>query len=437
MDLIETLKSQISSNAVGLISQKTGESEEKTKAGLFAAVPSVLAGIMKNGSSAGTGFWGNLLSGFAGRGSSVENPEAVLQDPDPITKGKSMLTNLFGNDTNSVVGAISNSSGISVEKSSGLLAMATPLVMGHLSNIMSRQGWSFPDLLRNLFENKSAIISSLPGNLGASLGLSSLKMPDLVRKVETPGVSANIPPTRTHVPPVKANARADYRGGTSSIGAGFLKWVIPLLIILLAGWWILGKKGCNKSNMPPVVDTLGTKAGSILDTSVNAAKGAMNAAGEWVYNLGNTVHKKLPDGKEINIGENSVENRLINFIEDKNRPVDKTTWFSFDRLYFEEGKSSLKPESKEQLENIAAILKAYPQVKIKLGGYTDNTGGAEANKRLSTERAQAAMNELVKLGVEASRMEAEGYGDEHPLASNDTPEGRAQNRRIDLRVTSK
>jgi len=69
-----------------------------------------------------------------------------------------------------------------------------------------------------------------------------------------------------------------------------------------------------------------------------------------------------------------VENKLIAFIEDTKRSVDDKTWFTFDRLTFETGKATLKPESQEQLQNIAEILKAYPKVTLKLGGYTDNMG---------------------------------------------------------------
>ena len=74
---------------------------------------------------------------------------------------------------------------------------------------------------------------------------------------------------------------------------------------------------------------------------------------------------------------------------------------------------------------------------IKLGGYTDNTGNADSNLKLSTQRANAAQAALVADGIEAPRVAAEGYGQEHPIATNDTPEGKAQNRRIDLRVTKK
>jgi outer membrane protein OmpA-like peptidoglycan-associated protein len=145
----------------------------------------------------------------------------------------------------------------------------------------------------------------------------------------------------------------------------------------------------------------------------------------------------LPDGVTLNIPEFGIERKLLAFIQDAERPVDKTTWFTFDRLQFETGSAVLKPSSQEQLSNIAAILKAFSQVDIKIGGYTDNVGDPLANLKLSKDRAGNTMQELVKLGIDPSRLESEGYGEEHPVADNASEEGRQQNRRIDVRVTKK
>ena len=152
--------------------------------------------------------------------------------------------------------------------------------------------------------------------------------------------------------------------------------------------------------------------------------------------LGTFRPEKLVSGIELNIPEFGIENKLLGFIK-SDKPVDKTTWFDFDRLTFETGSATLKPESQEQLKNIAEILKAHPAVNVKLGGYTDNTGNANSNLKLSGERAQSVKKELEGLGIADSRLEAEGYGQEHPVASNDTEDGRAQNRRISIRVTKK
>ena len=152
--------------------------------------------------------------------------------------------------------------------------------------------------------------------------------------------------------------------------------------------------------------------------------------------LGEFFKRKLPDGTELNIPKLGVENKLIDFIESTSA-VDKETWFDFDRLLFDTGKATLQPDSQAQLKDVAAILKAYPKVHVRLGGYTDNVGDKAANVKLSQERAANVEREIVKLGIDAMRLDAKGYGEEHPVASNDTEEGRAKNRRISMRVTEK
>ena len=150
-----------------------------------------------------------------------------------------------------------------------------------------------------------------------------------------------------------------------------------------------------------------------------------------------TTDSKLSTGFSL-VGATAtgVENKLISFIQ-SDKTISKDLWFSFDRLLFENGKSTLVASSQEQLKNIAEIMKAFPNVEIKLGGYTDNIGKQESNLKLSSDRANSVMSELIKLGVAASRVKAEGYGDQFPVASNDTDAGRQQNRRIDIRVTKK
>jgi outer membrane protein OmpA-like peptidoglycan-associated protein len=82
-------------------------------------------------------------------------------------------------------------------------------------------------------------------------------------------------------------------------------------------------------------------------------------------------------------------------------------------------------------------MKAYPNAQIKIGGYTDNTGDPTANQTLSENRAKNVMDAIVAGGIDPSRLQSKGYGDQYPVADNGTPEGRAQNRRIALLVTQK
>jgi outer membrane protein OmpA-like peptidoglycan-associated protein len=102
-------------------------------------------------------------------------------------------------------------------------------------------------------------------------------------------------------------------------------------------------------------------------------------------------------------------------------------------IYFDTGKSVLKPESKVTLEEISKLLKADPNLKLYVVGHTDNTGTYDANMKLSMERASSVVNALVtQNSVSAASLKACGSGPISPVATNDTEEGKALNRRVEL-----
>ena len=106
-------------------------------------------------------------------------------------------------------------------------------------------------------------------------------------------------------------------------------------------------------------------------------------------------------------------------------------------MNFESASTKITPESEQTLKDLTAILKAYPAVNVRLEGHTDSVGAKEANKMLSQNRANAIRATLVANGVDAKRLETTGWGEEKPIASNDTEEGRAKNRRLEMAVLSK
>ena len=166
-------------------------------------------------------------------------------------------------------------------------------------------------------------------------------------------------------------------------------------------------------------------------------QGGLNADGDYVYDTGNVQELKLTD-KSILIGQNSQLYALYNGIKLKDQALlDPNTWFTIENLHFQSGSSDLKPGSETQLANLAEILNAYPNVRVKVGGYTDDTGNPDSNMKLSNLRAQTAKLKLLEMGISGDRVEAEGYG---PLflvcEANDTDECKAQNRRIDVRLLS-
>jgi K(+)-stimulated pyrophosphate-energized sodium pump len=200
------------------------------------------------------------------------------------------------------------------------------------------------------------------------------------------------------------------------------------------------ENGCDEAQTAICMARYDADGKFIGDAKV--AVGTVDADGNYVYDLGEATSFKLPSGQEIKVGKLSSEYKLFSFLSDAKSVVDADKskgWISLDRTYFVSGKSELTESSKEQVANIAAILKAYPTAKIKLGGYTDNSGAVALNNKISGDRAAFVQSQLVAAGVSATSIEkAEGYGPLHPICeANDTPECKAQNRRVDIRVTVK
>jgi outer membrane protein OmpA-like peptidoglycan-associated protein len=105
------------------------------------------------------------------------------------------------------------------------------------------------------------------------------------------------------------------------------------------------------------------------------------------------------------------------------------------KVYFDFDKATLKPESHAALEAAAKIMKENPTIRVEIQGHTDNIGTAAYNDKLSLRRAQAVVDYLVgTLGVDPGRLTAKGYGLTRPVASDETREGRAQNRRVEFLV---
>ncbi len=106
----------------------------------------------------------------------------------------------------------------------------------------------------------------------------------------------------------------------------------------------------------------------------------------------------------------------------------------FVALYinFETGSAAIQQDSMSQLEQVALMLQSAPELKVEVGGHTDNVGSPESNRKLSEARAASVVAALVKQGIPAGRLAAKGYGQTAPIADNRTEEGRAKNRRVEL-----
>ena len=103
-------------------------------------------------------------------------------------------------------------------------------------------------------------------------------------------------------------------------------------------------------------------------------------------------------------------------------------------VFFDSRSYSLKSESTTELNKLYDLLKKNKNLRIEIGGHTDNIGDDDYNMKLSKDRARAVMDYLVKKGIDKSRLSAKGYGETHPVGDNSTDEGRAQNRRTEIKV---
>jgi outer membrane protein OmpA-like peptidoglycan-associated protein len=110
--------------------------------------------------------------------------------------------------------------------------------------------------------------------------------------------------------------------------------------------------------------------------------------------------------------------------------------FELRNVLFDTGKSTLKPSSYSELNNLVKGLQMNPAVTIEIAGHTDNVGGDDFNMELSQARAASVLQYLLEKGISANRLTSNGYGKTQPIASNDTESGRAQNRRTEVRIIS-
>lgn len=115
-------------------------------------------------------------------------------------------------------------------------------------------------------------------------------------------------------------------------------------------------------------------------------------------------------------------------------PIESGERIALRNVFFETGRWQILPESEYELAKVVDLLTKNPTLKIELGGHTDNVGRPEANQRLSEQRAKAVYDHLISKGIHSDRLSYKGYGETQPVATNDTDEGRRENRRTEIKV---
>jgi OmpA-OmpF porin, OOP family len=400
INFLDLIKSQLTGGStLDLISGFLGESPTATKSGLGAALPAILGSVVKAGSTTdGASNLLNMIKDGGHDGSAMDNIAGLLGGGKAtdgfLSGGSSLITSLLGNNAGTIANLIGAASGLKGGSVSSMLSMAAPLIMGMIGKHTAASGLGASALSSLLSSQAPAIQAALPANLSNALGFANFgnSASKTVEKVEE----------------------------VASGGFNFLPWFLGAVGLAAL---FFGYKACN----------LNAEAPKAVEKAVETTK---DAAATTAAAVSNVFKATLPGGAALEAPKGSLEEKLVGYIQSKDS-ISKTLWFDFDRLLFDSGKSTLKAESGAQLANIAAVLKAFPKVTAKVGGYTDNVGNPANNMKLSAARAKTVADELAKLGIAAARLVPEGYGDTHPVGDNTTEAGRAANRRIALRVTAK
>lgn len=449
--ILDTISSFLTPAITGAAATHLGESEggvAKATKGLAATILAGMAGKANDANALSSLFGAlsdkqnvNFLSNLAGL---IGGGNLANNDPKDIA-GR-LVGSIFGDKTGGILNAITSFGGLKPGSASSLLGLAGPLVMGVLGKRIAGDNLNADGLKRLLLSEADTFRKAAPSGVSDLLGFAKV---------------ADIRP-ETHARPVEratvaaASTAAAATAAASRGGVPAWVWAVPVVLgVGLIGWTMMGR---NKTKTvetaavetsapattaaePAITEPSTTIAEATpaepavvepqpTETPVIASIEPATPATEFVKDLG---------GVQLRGAAGGIEEKLVSFIESNQAPcTDPACWFSFDRLTFATGSAEIDmAKSADQIANMAAILKAFPGIQIKIGGYTDNTGSQEMNMKLSQARAEAVAKAVAALGVDAARLDAEGYGPQHPVASNDTEEGRSQNRRIDVRVKAR
>lgn len=220
-----------------------------------------------------------------------------------------------------------------------------------------------------------------------------------------------------------------------------MKLVKTSIVTLLAGAMLVGGTSCGTWTNTGKGAAIGGGGGAALGAGIGALIGGGKGAG-----IGAAIGSAVGAGAGVLIGKRmDKQQKELEAQLAEQAKVEQTTdknglqaiKVTFDGgILFATGKSNISPSAQADLTKFAVNLLNNPGTNVTIIGYTDNTGTMAANERVSNERAQAVRTYLLNCGVPADRLTAYGVPMADYVASNDTPEGRAMNRRVEIYITA-
>ncbi|MBL0742277.1 OmpA family protein [Chryseolinea lacunae] len=204
---------------------------------------------------------------------------------------------------------------------------------------------------------------------------------------------------------------------------------------------IVSGKVIDKKTGKPLIGKTGLKI--MVEGIDNAAAAIDSLQGTYdlrlplkrAYVLGASAPDYYPISENIDVSAETGEVTLTRDLVLV--PIEVGQSIRLNNIFFDAGKSVLKPESFPELDRVALFLEGNPDIKVEISGHTDNVGKAATNQKLSAARAKAVTEYVVKKGIAKERIVAKGYGMAKPVTTNKTPEGKAQNRRVEFTILKK
>ncbi len=231
------------------------------------------------------------------------------------------------------------------------------------------------------------------------------------------------------------------------------KLTSSILIIAMVAFFSFGCESLNTNTAKGslIGGALGAGAGAIIGaqtghagigTAIGAGIGALagGGIGYWMdkqqKELQTVIDQQNAQQAQLNAQQTQIQQTQTKVAELERKGDSIIMNFSGDTL-FDTNSSVLHPGAINNLKQIATILKRYPDTNVTIKGHTDSTGSADYNQKLSQQRADAVKPILLGEGIVPERIATIGYGASFPIASNDTPEGRQLNRRVEMEIKPK